>query len=309
MLNDSDEAVGDNGDVDLNTHRIVTLSPERLNLEVLFDPFEEQLDLPPVFVKECDVLASKVEVVRVVSERTMQVRSIVDDTPDFARILLLVLLLRKDDGLVTQDIVLSVKNVFACNDFIFRMLLLTDDKEGSGHSNLIKSGKVKVASVKDIARQRIVCEPVHGIDTMHIGVGDFVEHRNLRDDVHLSVDLDTRLRTSKLRPGKERHTEVDCCGVHGIEPAVQLKLFGNPSLLRKKHHMEGKLLKDAVVSEVVSLGKRTLVNGRLSESEMKRLFRMSSCYICESSLPFATHKLSEHEDAPQHSIEGNRPFE
>ena len=296
VLNDSDETVCDDGDMDLNTHRIVALSPERLDLEVLHDPFEEKLDLPSVFIKESDVLGCKIEVVRVISERTMQVRSIVDDTPDLAWVLLLVLLLRKDDGLVTQDIVFSVKNIFAGNDFIFRTLLLTDDKEGSKHRNLVKSGKVKVASVKDIACQWFICEPVHSIDIVHVGIGDSVEYGNLRDDIHLSVDLDARLRASELRPCKERHAEVDSRGIHGIESAVQLKLSGNPSLLRKEHHVEGKLLKDAVIPEIVSLGKRALVDGRLPESEMKRLLSMSSCYICEFSQPFATHKLSEHKD-------------
>ena len=128
VLNDTDETICDDGNVNLNTHRIFTLSPERLDSEVLLDPFEEQLDLPPVFIKEGDVLGCKIEVVRVVSERTMQVRSIVDDTPDFARVLLLVLLLRKENGLVSQDVVCSVKNVFAVKDFILRSFLLTDDK-------------------------------------------------------------------------------------------------------------------------------------------------------------------------------------
>ena len=296
VLNDSNETVCDDGNMNLNAHRIVTLSPERFDLEVLLDPFEEQLDLPPVFVKESNLLGSKTEVVRVVSERAVQVRNVVDDTPDLAWILLFVLLLREDDGLVTQDIVLSVKNVFTIKDLILRALLLADDKEGSRHSNLVKSSKVKIASVKDIACQRFVCEPVHGVNIMQVGIGDSVEHRNLRNDVHLSVNFDTRLRTSKLRPGKERHTEVDCCGVHGIEPAVQLKLFGDSSLLRKEHHVEGKLLKDAVVPKVVSLGKRALVDGRLSESEVKRLLSMSSCYVCEFSQPLAAHKLSEHKD-------------
>ena len=257
---------------------------------------KEQLNLPSVFIKEGDVLGCKIEVVRVVSERALQVWGIVDNAPDVARILLLVLLLRKDNGLVTQHIVFSVKNIFASNDFIFGPLFLTYDKEGSGCGNPIKSCEVKVASVKDIACQRIVGKPVHRIDIMHVGIGDTVEHGNLRDDIHLSVDLDARLRTSELRPGKERHAEVDSRGVHGIEPAVQFKLSCNPPFLGKEHHVEGKLLKDAVVPEVVSLGKRTLVDGRLSESEMKRLLSMSSCYICEFSQPLAPHKLSEHKN-------------
>ena len=296
VLNDSDETVCDDGNMNLDTHGIVALSPKRLNPEVLLDPFEKQLDLPPVFIKESDVLGSKIEVVRVVSERAVQVRSIVDDTPDLAWKLLLVLLLREDNGLVTQDIVRSVKDVFSVNNLIVRAFLLTNDEEGSGYGNLIKSGEVKIASVKDIACQRLVCEPVHSVNIMHVGIGNPVEHGNLRDDIHLRMDFDARLRTSELRPAKERHAEVDSRRVHGIEPAVQLKLSCNPSLLCKEYHVEGKLLKDAIVSEVVDLGKRTLLDGSLSESEMKRLLSMGGCYICEFPQSTTAHELSEHED-------------
>jgi len=39
VLNDSNETVCDDGNMNLNAHRIVTLSPERFDLEVLLDPF------------------------------------------------------------------------------------------------------------------------------------------------------------------------------------------------------------------------------------------------------------------------------
>ena len=72
--------------------------------------------------------------------------------------------------------------------------------------------------------------------------GNSVEHGNLRDNIHLRMDFDARLRASELCPAKERHAEVDSRRVHGIEPAVQFKLFCNPSLLRKEYHVENKLL-------------------------------------------------------------------
>lgn len=101
------------------------------------------------------------------------------------------------------------------------MLLHTDDEECSGYGNLVKSGKVKVDPVKDITCQRLVGEPVHIIDIMYVCIGDSVEHGNLSDDIHLSVDFHSRLLTSELRPVKERHAESDGRGVHRIEPAVQ----------------------------------------------------------------------------------------
>ena len=77
VFNDTDETVCDDGNVNLNAHCIVALTPERLDLEVLLDPFEEQLDLPSVFIKESDVLGSKIEVVRVVRRITGSVLVII----------------------------------------------------------------------------------------------------------------------------------------------------------------------------------------------------------------------------------------
>ena len=41
VLNDSDEAVCDDGDMNLDTYRIVALSPERLDPKVLLNPLKE----------------------------------------------------------------------------------------------------------------------------------------------------------------------------------------------------------------------------------------------------------------------------
>ena len=172
-------------------------------------------------IKESNVFCCKVEVVRIISEREVQVWGIVHNTSDSPRVLRFVLLFCKDYGLVMQYIVRSVKNVFSINDFVGRMPLFTDDKEGPKHVNLIKSDKVKVPSVKDIASQRLICEPIHCIDIMHIGIRDAIEYGNLRDDIHLSVNLDARLRVPELRPVEERHAKVNRCGIHCVESAIR----------------------------------------------------------------------------------------
>ena len=48
VLDDGNEAVGDDGHVYLYADCIFGFSPETLDLEVLLDPFEEQFHLPPV---------------------------------------------------------------------------------------------------------------------------------------------------------------------------------------------------------------------------------------------------------------------
>lgn len=307
VLDDTHEAIGDDCDMNLYSNGIITLSSKGLDFEMLLNPLKEQLDLPPVFIKEGNVFGWKIEIVRVISERTVQVWRIIYNSPDIARIFLLILLLCKNDGLVSQHIIITLQKVFPFNDFIVGMILLANDKESTGYRDLKQAGKVKVPSIKDIAGQWFVCEPIHRVDIVNIGIGDSIEYGNLSNDVHLRVYLNTRLRASKLCPAKERHTEVDGGRINSIKSAMKFKLSRNPSLLREGYHVEGKLLKDAIVSEIVSLGKRTSVDGYLPKSEMKRLLRMSGCNIREFPKSAAAYKLSKHESEQMAPV-GRCPF-
>ena len=48
VLDDGNEAIGDDCDVNLYADCILGFSPEPLDLKMLLDPFEEQFHLPPV---------------------------------------------------------------------------------------------------------------------------------------------------------------------------------------------------------------------------------------------------------------------
>ena len=105
VLDDGNETIGDDGDVNLYAHSIFGFSPEPLDLKMLLDPFEEQLHLPPIFIEQGDVLRTEKEVVRVVYETAMQLRSIVDNPSDDSGIFLLILLFCEPNALVFEDIV------------------------------------------------------------------------------------------------------------------------------------------------------------------------------------------------------------
>ena len=295
VLNDSDETVCDDGDMNLNTYGIVTLSPKGLDPEVLLDPFE-QLHLPSIFIKESNVLGCKVEVVRIVSKRSVQVRGIVDNPSDDSGILLLILLLGKAYALVFEDVVSPIKYAFSIDNLIGRFTLLPDDEESPEHVDAIESGEVKIASVKHIARQRLVCEPVHRVDIMHLGIGNPIEHGYLSNDVNLSMDSDARLGASELSPSEYGHAQVNGRGVNGIESAMQFKLLRDTSGLGNSHHIESELLKDAMVSEGVGLRQHLSVDRLVAKSEVFRLLGMGGCYICEFSKASTAHKLTEHQN-------------
>ena len=66
---DGNDDVGGNGDPDLRLHRIFGCSIEGLYSEMLLDPLEEQLDLPPTFVEIGDGECRKDKIVGHKNER------------------------------------------------------------------------------------------------------------------------------------------------------------------------------------------------------------------------------------------------
>ena len=249
VLDDGNETVCDDCHVNLYADRILGLSPESFDLEVLLDPFEEQLHLPSIFIEKSDVLGCKIEIVRVANKAPLEFRGIVDNPSDDSGIFLLILLSCEPNALVFEHIVSPFEYAFPIDNLVGRLPLLPDDEERSESMDSIESGEVKVASVKHIACQGFVREPVHGVDIMHLGIGNSVEHGNLRNDVNLSMDSDTRFRASKLCPSEYGHAEVNGRRVDSIELAMQFELFCNASGLGNRHHVESELLKDAMISE------------------------------------------------------------
>ena len=162
--------------------------------------------------------------------------------------------------------------------------------------NLIETGKVKIASVKDIAGKSLVCEPVHRVDVVYLGIGNPVENGNLRGDVNLRVDLDSRLSTSELSPSEHGHAKVDGRGVNGIEPAMQLKLPCDTFGLSNSYHVECKLLEDAVVSEKICLREHLPVDRLVSKAEVFGLLTMGGCNICKLPESPTAHQLTEHQN-------------
>lgn len=294
VFDDSNEAVGDDGNVYLDTHCVLGLSPKLLDLKMLLDPFYKQLHLLPILVKQGDVLGTEEEVVRVIDETAVQLRSIIDDSPDSTRVLFLILLLGKADALVFEHVVRAIKDAFAIDNLICRLALLPDNVEGSKHMNLIETDEVKVASVKYIASKSLICEPVHRVDIMDFSVGNPIEYWNLRGDVNLRVDFNARLCASEFCPSEYGHTEINGRRVDGIEPAMQFKLLCDTLGLGNGYHMKSKLLEDIVVSEKIGFRKHLPVDRFISKAEMLRLLSMGGCNICKLPESTAAHQLAEH---------------
>lgn len=295
MFDDSDKTVGNDGHMDLDADGILRFAPKGLDSEVLLNPFEEELDLPSVAIQECDIPGREVEVIGVIGKGSLQFRSIVDDSPEFQRIVGTVVLPDEADCLVSDDIVLSLKEVFSRDNLMCWMPLLTNNKECTRKIDAKESRKVKVPSIKHITGKRHVCEPVHGVDIVDVGIGDSIENWNLRNDVNLCVDPDPGLCRTKLCPSKNRHAEVDGRGVDGIESPMQFEFSDEAFLLGNSYHVESKLFKDAIVSDGVGFREHLPVDRQTAKSKRVPFFSMSGSNICEFSQTSASKYLSKHQ--------------
>ena len=294
MLNDGHEAIGDDGSIYLYPDCVLSVSPEGLNPQVLLYPFEEQLDLPPVFVEERNVGGFQIEVVRVVNEGASQLRGIVDDAAYDSRIVSCVVLSCEPDGLVTQHVLLF-KRVLSLYDLIYRLTLLTYDEEGIHLPNMKQSCQIPIAPVEDVAGQSLIRNLIHRIDIMYIGIRDGEERRNVRHYVYLCVQLDAGLPASESGPVEEFHAQVYRRGVESVESPVESELPPDTLVLGNTHHMEGKLLEHAVVAIHADAGKRTATDRFAAHPKVIGLCSMRRGDVCQFTHGTAACQLPEYE--------------
>lgn len=91
------------GDPDLGAHGVLCGAEESFNSEVLFDPFEEQFDLPTAFVYGCDRQGGQFEVIGEKDQPLDGFRIDMADTPKRFGIIMFSLPSAQADGLVASQ--------------------------------------------------------------------------------------------------------------------------------------------------------------------------------------------------------------
>ena len=295
MLDNCNKAVRDDCDVDLYPHSILGVAPKPFDAQMLLDPFKEQLHLPAVAVKKPDILGLEIEVVGVVNKRPTEVSDVENDAPELCRVVVSVPFACESDGLVQQHAISPIKEFLSEQHFVGRFPFLSCDEERAGLVDSEKPCKVEITLVEHIAGKRFVCDTVHELGVVDIGVSNAVEDRNLRNDVNLCVNFDAGLCAAKARPKEKRHAEVNGGGINGKETPMKLELFGDAPLLCKRDHIISEFLEDTRVTEHIRLGKRVPADRRFSKTEMIATFSMRDDYIGEFPEAAAACQLAEHE--------------
>jgi hypothetical protein len=95
--------VNANCDPYLGSHGVLAGAEECFDPQVLFDPFEEQLDLPAPFVDRCDDLCGQIEVIGQKGKALPSLCIKETDTPELFRVVALAFVSAQSNGLVAAQ--------------------------------------------------------------------------------------------------------------------------------------------------------------------------------------------------------------
>ena len=109
------------------------------------------------------------------------------------------------------------------------------------------------------------------------------------------MHLDSRFGAPELCPFKKFQTKRNGRGIKCIVLPIKRKLTVNPGCLCKIDHIVGKTFKKVVISELVSLGKGTLVHRQTAKTKMKRLATVCSGKVRQLTKTATSLQLAVHE--------------
>ena len=88
--------------------------------------------------------------------------------------------------------------------------------------HFVKAREVEIAAIHDVNRAWLQQKLVEDIDVVNLAIGDNDRSRNVSAQIQKRVEFDRAFAFAKLRPGKQRQTQIDCVGIERIDRFVQL---------------------------------------------------------------------------------------
>jgi len=225
FFHDGDQNVNAHGDPDLRLHGVVAGAVESFDPQVLFDPAEEQLDLPALGVERGDGGGGKLEMVGQKNKRAVVGRVVKFDPAQFGGIIAARGSTRRAHRLVAAHAGGEVDGT-GIKPGEFQSLFGPSDKERSGLSDAVETGKIEVASIHDVESTRLENEIVEPVHLVNVSGRDVNHAGNRSAQIEQGVDLDRRLGRAKARPRKHAQAEIDRGGVEGVNGLVQLHAEG-----------------------------------------------------------------------------------
>ena len=262
FFQNGDEQINGDGAPDLGAHRVGAGAVKGFDAQMLFDPFEEQFDLPAAAIELGDGQRRDREVVGQENQDFAGSGIAISDAAQRGRIIVLGLRSGHHDGLVKTQTGGFVHGT-GVTAGATEVLLGTGDEESTALMNPMPPGEVKVAAIHDVERAGFPGQLVEDVDIMNTARGDNDDGGKVALEGQQGVKFDGGLALPKRGPRKQRETQVNGGGVQRISGGLEFKAKGFIGIERGgllDEHL-GEVGEDAPVAVFVGIGQRAAGGG------------------------------------------------
>ena len=208
LLHDRYQHVDAQGNPDLRLDCVDRCAVEGLDSQVLFDPLEEQFDLPSLVVQLGDHQCRQREVVGQEDESLARLGVDVADAANGMRILQTRHRSGEHDGLVASQSGGFVDQA-RCLASVNHLVLRADNEEGAVLDEAIEPGKVDIATIHDVESCRLQYQSIEGHVVGDFAAGNVHETRDIPAKIEKRMKFDGALSFAELRPREECQTQID----------------------------------------------------------------------------------------------------
>jgi len=280
ILDDRNQHVGRDCDPDLRLHGALAGAEECLDAQVLFDPLEEEFDLPAAAIElgQCGRQQT-----RVVGQEGDAFAGLVPDH-DAAQLGRLALHGVKHLGhadLIAEDGRVAAIDRLRVAALEAQALLGADKEVAAGLVKGVQPCEIQVAAVRQIEGAGFRREGIEDADLVRLAVADVNERRNRAAQIEQRVQLDGRLGRPEWRPGVGRQTQIVGRSVGGLDGLFEFDADGLVGVQRSG--IGDQVLRQPGVDlpgpGCVGIGQRIARDGRAETEVMKALaFRRQASF-------------------------------
>src|SRR6516162_6642156 len=290
------QQVNRNGNGNLGAHGIFAGTVESFDPQMLFDPFEEQLDLPARAVDLRYRQRRQAEVVGQKYQRLTRLGIAIADAANHLGIGALNIETVQNHRLVETQTGAFVHEARIPSSAA-EILPRASDKESPVLVDPVQSSKIQVSSVHNVEGTGLVGELVQNIDVVDTAGCDNKFRRDVALQVEQGMQLDAAFASPEGGPGKQRQAQVDGGGVQGIGGLLD---FGRQRFVRVEsgsllnEHLS-KVAKDAPIAQFVGIG-QSAAGGRLANAAVVELGTQSAQARFDIAQTLAPGQLREGHD-------------
>lgn len=223
LLETGHQEVNADRDPDLGFDRVLGRAEERLDAQVLFDPFEEQLNVPAALVECGDGRSRETKMVGEKDENLAGFRVAKAYPSQFCGVELLAADTFEADDLVSSQAAGAIHRS-RFNDVEAEVGFGPHHEVGLRVVQPVQSGEVDVSTVHYIDAPGLGGDLIKDIDVMNAPIGDADEHWDRAAQVDHRMHLDGSLGRPEIGPRKQRQAQIDGCRIQGVNHLVDLQV-------------------------------------------------------------------------------------